>query len=661
MSGDAFAAEIPHHDLDVQMDPGSRTLRVQDSVAIQGLPTMDLVLASTFQVERVLVDGSPAVPREQPARGERKRWRIALGPPGRARTVTIRYRGRLDALPVADQHDVLGGLPPWADGRGSFLPGGSGWYPEIAAARFFTYRVHLDLPGDQRGVVPGRLLDEGVEGGRYRATFVFAHPAESIDLIAGPYGVTERLVQREGGEPLRLRTYFHQELQDLAGEYLSAVERYLDFYGRWIGPYPFTEFSVVSSPLPTGFGMPTLTYLGMDVLRLLFIRETSLGHEVLHNWWGNGVYVDWDHGNWSEGLTAFMADYIYKEQQGVDAGRAARLELLRDIAAVPPGQDTPLRRFTSRTHGTSQVVGYHKGTLLFLMLRDLIGFAAFDAGVRDFWRVQQFRRASWADLQRAFEQASGKGLGQFFAQWLDRRGAPAIRIEQATPERVGSGWRVRLTLIQDRTAYDLRVPVVVETATGATPHTLALRQERQGFILDVGSRPRSVTLDPDYRLCRRLGPAEAPPILRDVMLNPATATLTLGEDPNYVAASQELARRLLDYPSRAANPEALPATTPLLLIGNPKAVDEFLARQRLPARPERLQDRGTAQVWTARDTGGLPLVLVSAESVEALRALLRPLPHYGRQSYLVFQGATVTDRGIWPAEPPAWRFADAGE
>jgi hypothetical protein len=91
--------------------------------------------------------------------------------------------------------------------------------------------------------------------------------------------------------------------------------------------------------------MPTLTYLGIDVLRLPFIRSTSLGHEVLHNWWGNGVYPDYARGNWSEGLTTFMADYAYREREGGEAATAARLAWLRDYASMPPGDDagTPPR------------------------------------------------------------------------------------------------------------------------------------------------------------------------------------------------------------------------------------------------------------------------------------------------------------------------------
>ncbi|HEX8961819.1 MAG TPA: M1 family peptidase, partial [Rhodocyclaceae bacterium] len=56
---------------------------------------------------------------------------------------------------------------------------------------------------------------------------------------------------------------------------------------------------------------------------------------------------------------------------------------------------------------------------------------------------------------------------------------------------------------------------------------------------------------------------------------------------------------------------------------------------------------GSAQVWTIQRASGAPLAVVSADDAGALRALLRPLPHYGAQSWLVFDGSRLLDRGVW--------------
>ncbi|MGA8007087.1 MAG: hypothetical protein WCA17_13390, partial [Burkholderiales bacterium] len=44
-----------------------------------------------------------------------------------------------------------------------------------------------------------------------------------------------------------------------------------------------------------------------------------------------------------------------------------------------------------------------------------------------------------------------------------------------------------------------------------------------------------------------------------------------------------------------------------------------------------------------------PVAVVSVRDAAALLALQRPLPHYGAQSYLVFEGAHAVARGVWPA------------
>jgi hypothetical protein len=100
------------------------------------------------------------------------------------------------------------------------------------------------------------------------------------------------------------------------------------------------------------------------------------------------------------------------------------------------------------------------------------------------------------------------------------------------------------------------------------------------------------------------------------------------------------------------------APKPLLIIGIAPQVKSFLARVGLDAVPDSLAGRGTARVWTARQSTGTPLVVVAADNAAALEALLRPLPHYGGKSYLVFEGRRAVETGIWPVlySPLSRRF-----
>jgi hypothetical protein len=179
--------------------------------------------------------------------------------------------------------------------------------------------------------------------------------------------------------------------------------------------------------------------------------------------------------------------------------------------------------------------------------------------------------------------------------------------------------------------------------------------ERQLFTLHADRRPVGVSLDPGARVFRRLAPGEAPPILRQAMLDPATVTLLAGA----ATTGESLARRLAEHPLRLHSVTAPPPSQPLLLVGLATEVDRYLERYGLPRRPAELVaagDKATAWVWTAERGNGAPLTVVEARDEAALAALARPLPHYGRQSWILFDGPTALARGVWPSRPQRVSF-----
>lgn len=651
----ADAAEV-QYDIYVEIDPVARSIKGRNVITANTAEELTLVIGRRFEVMHAKVDADPIGPAATV--GHMRAWRIS-GAEKTPRRIEIHWRGELAALDTSlDHRQTLGRNDPATGETGTFLPDSSGWYPYLAG-KLASYRLSIELPAGQRGIVPGRIMEESESAEGYRARFEFPSPTGGIDLMAGPYVVQTRVMRGTAGKPIQLRTYFHGEIADLADAYLDSVKGYIDLYESWIGNYPFTEFSVVSSPTPTGFGMPTLTYLGVEVLRLPFIRATSLGHEVLHNWWGNGVYPDYAKGNWSEGLTTFMADYAYKERESPEAARDMRKGWLRDFAALSPDQYAPLTTFTSRTHGASQIVGYNKTAMVFLMLRDLLGRETFDRALQAFWREHRFRIASWEDLQRSFQNVSKRDLSVFFDQWLTRPGAPVVRVAEATRARSDSGSdRITVTLEQTQPVYRLRVPVAIRTQEGEELRTLDFESERQVFSLDVGSRPVEVVLDPDLQLFRRLMPQEAPPILRQVMVNQTTLTVLLPESGKAQDTAQTLATKLQQRaPKLHAATDNL-APVPTLVIGLEEQVDAWLARQQLPGRPDNIKGKGSAQAWTVSRPDGASLAVVSARDAESLAALIRPLPHYGRQSYIAFDGAKAISRGTWPTNPQVVRLRE---
>ena len=131
--------------------------------------------------------------------------------------------------------------------------------------------------------------------------------------------------------------------------------------------------------------MPSFTLLGEQIIRFPFIIDSSYPHEILHNWWGNGVYPDYESGNWSEGLTAYLADHLFQEVEG--RGPEYRKEMLaRYKNYVSDAADFPLAEFTSRNSAASQAVGYGKTLMLWHMLRVELGDELFLGGLKQFYR-----------------------------------------------------------------------------------------------------------------------------------------------------------------------------------------------------------------------------------------------------------------------------------
>ena len=170
--------------------------------------------------------------------------------------------------------------------------------------------------------------------------------------------------------------------------------------------------------------MPSFTLLGSQVIRLPFILASSYPHEILHNWWGNSVFVDYESGNWCEGLTAYMADHLIQEQRGrgreLPARHAAEVPQLRARRARLPARRVPLPpqrrdrggRLRQDADGLPHAAPQARRRRL-----PPLGRRASTASRRG-------RQASFADVAaRRWRRSPGADLSRFFRDWTERPGA----------------------------------------------------------------------------------------------------------------------------------------------------------------------------------------------------------------------------------------------
>ena len=661
----AESAEVRsvRHDLRVVLDPPSHRLTGIDQMQIEphGRGELAFFIAPSATEVRVLQDGRPV--RFSLDGGS---LRVEPQPPQSAAAMlhlTVSYAAVFDdpapVLPVNTDNPGYGVTGTIGD-QGTFLLAGAGWYPQIAAQKA-TYRVQVEAPRGIVAVTAGRDLGIANRDGRSVSVWQVDHPVQGLALSAAAYQVAHREVGA-----VTASTYFLPGSQHLAQSYLQATQRYIRMYEELFGPYPFPKFAVVENFFPTGYGFPSYTLLGSRVLQLPFIIDTSLGHEIAHCWWGNGVLVDSAGGNWSEALTTYVADYLYQERASAEQAFERRRTILRNYASlVTPADDFPLRRFQGRIDPVTRTVGYDKGAMVFHMLRVRLGEQPFWESLKDVYRRHLFEAISWRQLQQAFEERGNTSLDRFFAQWVDRSGAPQVALSDIALRQQDGQWLITGRVVQQKPYFDLTAELLLQCTGRSVTQTVHLSGPHADFRFQTSEAPEELVFDPQSHLFRRLAPSEIPPSINSIKGAPSVlVVLADGLDTGIRQAVRTLVLSLGLGNARVVDESTVDAGRlkqhDLLLVGVPKD------RSWLPVTGSRvfftqsgfvldktIYDRGEdaffgvgSHPFANRKVAGIfvPLSAAFAEPVA------RKITHYGKYSYLAFSGGTNRAKGIWPVE-----------
>ncbi|XGA80460.1 M1 family aminopeptidase [Halomonas sp. CH40] len=623
--------------LEVTLDPAQRsisgtlTLSLPDGANAEPLT---FTLAPGLSLERAEQAGSTLDWEESDS------GRYRLNAPDPQAPLTLSWKGQL-ASQLPD-----GGY--WSEDN-LWLPGQLAWYPRLDTKAPFAADIEIVTPNSIETVVSGHWLGTSTQGDQRQTRF--AHPqARQLSVAAGRWQAMTREVAGDDNEDVKLRTLFPEKLSaPFATTYLDATERALQLFQQRLGPYPYSSFTMAASSRPIGFAFAGFTLLGEQVIALPFIPHTSLPHELMHGWWGTAVQATPGEGNWSEALTTYLADYAMETLKGEEG--ALRQRWLTDLNALPEADHLALKDFGYQRQPQDRLIGYQHGAMLFYMLEQQIGTAAFDSALGQLIEQHRFGQANWQDLQNAFEDASGQALDAFFNAWVEQPGRPTLNMNTPRLEETADGFRVTFNLSQTASHSDsrnnedrrwpLRLPVEIHAAQGQTERSwLSLESATERFTLDTLKRPRQLAIDPDYQVLRQL--PNAPETLRELSLAAETRWLRLG------------AYKELPLPRGATELNELPddlTTTPLWVIGTPDEIEKWWADQGLetPAQPpvKEQDDTPAGQLWRQP---GTQLGVISATSPQAAMRLMRGLRHWGSASYVVLND-DGTRRGTWESEP----------
>lgn len=590
-------------------------------------------------------------------------------PPG-IRQLTIEYHGKLHHPVQQLRKEYVRSIqqtPGIISHKGIYLSGSSFWYPHIDN-KMLTFNMMVELPDGWDAVAQGERTFHLKKMNKTQVRWESPEPQDEIYLVAGKF---VEYTQKDGN--ILAMAFLRSPDSELAEKYLNATSRYITMYSELIGPYPYKKFAVVENFWETGFGMPSFTLLGPKVIRFPFIINSSYPHEILHTWWGNSVFPDYTKGNWSEGLTAYLADHLLKEQIGKDS--EYRLTTLQKyIDYVREKKDFPLSHFHMRHSASSEAVGYGKSLMIFHMLRQELGDQIFKDGLRDFYRKYRYRFASFDDLRRSFERVSQKNLTSFFEQWISRPGAPRLRLKSILTQRTETGHTITgiIEQAQPGTPYSMNIPVAIthEGNENAYQKTIYVNARETNFQITVESKPLRLDLDPEFDVFRELDLEEVPPAISQllgaqqmIVILPSSTQRVLLEE--YKALGEVLRISGPDKVQIISDNDIkkFPSDAAIVVLGWENTFKEKIfstissnhVKQEgnaIDIMNNEISKKQNTVVLTSRNPHDKSIAygFIATDNPAAIPGIARKLPHYHKYSYLAFTGDEPKNilKGRWP-------------
>ncbi len=608
-SGSAWASAL-HYALDIKLYPEQK--RLSGVAEISGIEPVNISL-STAGLSNIIIDGQ---------------------------SITTNQSLSLDlntdkVFRIQFQADLSNSNPAnWIDPKNVILS--TGWYPQ--PDRLTNYHLRISLPKGFVAISEADSTTASSSGKTQLFEFDFPHPRESISLVAS----TEYEIVRGRYKEIAIEAYFYPEHAHLAESYINRAKEYLAIYEAMLTPYPYRRFAIVENQMPIGYAMPTYTLLGKNVVPLPFIVTSSLGHELLHQWFGASVYHDVSQGNWAEGLTNYLADHHFLALKG--QGSSYRKQILINWDAyVNDSTAIPLTQFQRRNNKVESAVGYGKSAMVFHQLRQVLGDTLFFDALRRFVSRYQYRYAGWKEIQSQFELVSGKELGVFFQQWLQRKDIPSIQVENISLRIVKGQLTLKFTLIQLTEPYRIRVPISVYSISGKNNYVIELVEQREDISLVLPEVPQKVVIDEDYNLMRRITANENPPVLaRMIGAENVLVSVTHAERNKYSSLFKTLMttdKYLLKEPDKVTFKDVKEHN--VLILGSSNALTEMMFGTQA-ARNSGLELQMYRNPYNPKKL----IAWARGQDLTEIELAAKKLGHYGKYSTLHFNQGRNTSKSI---------------
>lgn len=317
-------------------------------------------------------------------------------------------------------------------------------------------------------------------------------------------GAADFAVQLAGSvDCIPIHSWVYPESRQPGFEDYSDALRILPYYINNIGPYGYKKLANVQSKTSYG-GLEnanTIFYFENSVTGT-HVSESLMAHEIAHQWFGNmATEKEWAHVWLSEGFATYMTNLYMESQYGKDTLVAMlkkqRAETISySKKSTRPVVDSSITDLMQLLNNNS----YQKGGWVLHMLKMQLGDSIFWKSIRTYYGRFAGKNANTEDLQKVFEEISGKDLSYFFRQWLYTPGQPQLAItwNYDTQKKVA-----QFTIVQKQSAnfiFPLELQIYGGTEDGVITKSFQVKEKESRFSIPMIEAPHQVKIDPNTKL-----------------------------------------------------------------------------------------------------------------------------------------------------------------
>jgi aminopeptidase N len=441
--------DVGHYDLNLTYTPPSPApaplvgelagVATIDLVATQDLDRLNLDLRG-LEVQAVTINGRGAREIAPPAAGAEvegaaywqvqddaaRVWELTVQPrpkikAGEHARIVVTYGGQ-----TGRPTDIEGVLYGWVTMRDGAMvvgePEGSmTWYPvSDHPTDKATYSFEITVPAGKVAVANGLPSQEPVTANGWTTWFWDAPDPQASYLTTASVGdYTLTTSTTPSGLPIidAVDAGLSAGNRATTEASLALQTEMITVFEERFGPYPFNSFGSIVDDDSVGYALETQT----RPVYSRVARESTVAHELAHQWFGNAVSPQRWQDIWLNEGWATYAEWVWTEASGGDTAQTqfeGVMEIADDdsfwaLAIADPG---PFGLF----HGAV----YDRGAATLHALRAEVGDELFFAGAQRWVELHGDGTATTEDLEAVYEEVSGQDLGAFFDVWLRTASKP---------------------------------------------------------------------------------------------------------------------------------------------------------------------------------------------------------------------------------------------